>query len=338
MVREYSKTTNIMQADKVIPHAVDAFSADMFIQIHVLARPVAQFLASKLYNPSVALLYGEMAFMDLGKEFTSEGLTSVMSSISLPILDWSLKISSWRHITNAIKRKRCTKTMALLSEDDTFNLHMQQNGHSATVNQNIYATTPISLLGFPEDIIFSYMMVSTEWQRLFHIVPGGIHLPYSQSTSKHYQHLYDTGFLRTKLFPGPQSLGNTSSLQLIDSGVSTHEFHTFFQQQQQRDEVHLNKLAQLEQTLQSLQHDHIETQRQQTQLTNLISTLMPLLSQFTNTGALNPTINTSNIAFAPTSIASSIPPISAPGANWSSDADNEPSSNLYNANMDTMAR
>lgn len=42
IVRQYSKTTNNQQQDKIIPHAMDAFCSDMFIQLHVLARPVAQ--------------------------------------------------------------------------------------------------------------------------------------------------------------------------------------------------------------------------------------------------------------------------------------------------------
>lgn len=42
IVRQYSKTTNNQQQDKIIPHAMDAFCSDIFIQLHVLARPIAQ--------------------------------------------------------------------------------------------------------------------------------------------------------------------------------------------------------------------------------------------------------------------------------------------------------
>ncbi|KAH7868510.1 uncharacterized protein C8R40DRAFT_1061908, partial [Lentinula edodes] len=278
MVREYSKTTNIMQADKVIPHAMDAFCADIFIQVHVLARPIAQYLASKLYpnDPGVAVLYGEMAFMDAGKEFSSESLSTTMANSSLPILGWGLKISAWRDVTVAFKRKRCNKTMALLNDDETFELHMQQNGHSIDVNKQHYGTTPFSFLGYPEDVIFAYLMVSTEWQRLFHIVPGGIHLPYSQTSTRNYKHLYDTGFLRTKLFPGPM-------LSLSETSEKSHDWQIhdtlleFTRQQQSRDEAHMQEIENLKATITSLQRSNADTQKQNKELHTLLSVALPLL-------------------------------------------------------------
>ncbi|KAJ3914335.1 hypothetical protein F5877DRAFT_50678, partial [Lentinula edodes] len=278
MVREYSKTTNIMQADKVIPHAMDAFCADIFIQVHVLARPIAQYLASKLYpnDPGVAVLYGEMAFMDAGKEFSSESLSTTMANSSLPILGWGLKISAWRDVTVAFKRKRCNKTMALLNDDETFELHMQQNGHSIDVNKQHYGTTPFSFLGYPEDVIFAYLMVSTEWQHLFHIVPGGIHLPYSQTSTRNYKHLYDTGFLRTKLFPGPM-------LSLSETSEKSHDWQIhdtlleFTRQQQSRDEAHMQEIENLKATITSLQRSNADTQKQNKELHTLLSVALPLL-------------------------------------------------------------
>jgi bloom syndrome protein len=42
IVQQYDKTTNIAQSDRLIPHSVDAISADIIIQIHALAQPFAQ--------------------------------------------------------------------------------------------------------------------------------------------------------------------------------------------------------------------------------------------------------------------------------------------------------
>ena len=42
IVRQYDKTTNLTQNDKLIPHAIDSLDADILIQLHTLARPLAQ--------------------------------------------------------------------------------------------------------------------------------------------------------------------------------------------------------------------------------------------------------------------------------------------------------
>lgn len=42
IVRQYDKTTNMTQSNRLIPHSVDALDSDIIIQIHGLARPFAQ--------------------------------------------------------------------------------------------------------------------------------------------------------------------------------------------------------------------------------------------------------------------------------------------------------
>ena len=42
IVRQYDKTTNTMQKDRLIPHAVHALGADILIQLHTFARPFAR--------------------------------------------------------------------------------------------------------------------------------------------------------------------------------------------------------------------------------------------------------------------------------------------------------
>lgn len=42
VVRQYDKTGNITQKDRLIPHAIDAFTADLIIQSHTFVRPFLQ--------------------------------------------------------------------------------------------------------------------------------------------------------------------------------------------------------------------------------------------------------------------------------------------------------
>jgi hypothetical protein len=42
IVRQYDKTTNIAQSDRLVPCSIDAVDSDIFIQLHTLARPFAQ--------------------------------------------------------------------------------------------------------------------------------------------------------------------------------------------------------------------------------------------------------------------------------------------------------
>jgi hypothetical protein len=48
IVRQYDKTTNKMQGDRLIPHALSAINSDLLIQLHVLARPMAQVRSTSL--------------------------------------------------------------------------------------------------------------------------------------------------------------------------------------------------------------------------------------------------------------------------------------------------
>lgn len=49
VVRQYDKTTNNMQGDRLIPHALSAVTADLIVQIHALARPFAQASQSTVF-------------------------------------------------------------------------------------------------------------------------------------------------------------------------------------------------------------------------------------------------------------------------------------------------
>ena len=48
IVRQYNKTTSKTQADRLIPLALSALNSDLLVQLHVLARPMAQVMSTLL--------------------------------------------------------------------------------------------------------------------------------------------------------------------------------------------------------------------------------------------------------------------------------------------------
>ncbi|KAJ6560936.1 hypothetical protein B0H10DRAFT_2010908, partial [Mycena sp. CBHHK59/15] len=58
-----------------------------------------------------------MLFMDYGKVFTSDKLTLLMSKWSGPILGWEMKISHWRQIKIAWRRKLCGRAAEDIEAD-----------------------------------------------------------------------------------------------------------------------------------------------------------------------------------------------------------------------------
>lgn len=100
--------------------------------------------------------------MDLGKEISTERLSTAITDISLGILGWPLQVSSWRHINIALKRKHCARSMSILAGDDSNPIHALQSGHSVATENRIYGLTAESLLGAPEDIVHAYLDASTE--------------------------------------------------------------------------------------------------------------------------------------------------------------------------------
>jgi bloom syndrome protein len=72
IVRQYDKTTNMAQGDRLIPHSINAVNADLLIRLHVLARPFAQVShvvsqSSQLNHPLVSCFKSV-----LGQAFTCQ--------------------------------------------------------------------------------------------------------------------------------------------------------------------------------------------------------------------------------------------------------------------------
>jgi bloom syndrome protein len=109
VIRQYDKTSNTVQADCLIPIAFSVFAADLIIQIHTFARPLARLFAKLIWpnHPEVSALYGEMLFMDDRKELTTDHISHLMAGRSCGILSWRMTIQPHRHINIAFRRKHC---------------------------------------------------------------------------------------------------------------------------------------------------------------------------------------------------------------------------------------
>ncbi|KAK6988215.1 hypothetical protein R3P38DRAFT_2804956 [Favolaschia claudopus] len=156
LVRQYDKTSNNTQSDKLVPLAMSSFLADLIVQLHTLARPLAQFFASVIWPSDVTVQqnYRCMLFMNIGREFVSDNISELMAINSLPILDWGLTLWSHRHINIAFRKKHCT---SILDTDDT---HVTLNALS---NGTVLRRR------------------TTLWQQTIRIVPGGMGLSYTEA-------------------------------------------------------------------------------------------------------------------------------------------------------------
>ncbi|KAK2465436.1 hypothetical protein APHAL10511_002790 [Amanita phalloides] len=200
IVRQYDKTTNLAQGDKLIPHSIDGVDADILIQLHTFARPLAQFLAHRVFpdQPDAVNKYGEMLFMNYGMEFKSEQLSKGMANVTRPIVGWSVTVSSWRHINIAWKRKLCKGMCEVVEQTVGSTIHALQSGHSVASENRLYGLSPDALLGASEDVLQLFLNASTEWQVVNKVVPGGHGLPYHECTMDHFDHLCNEGIIKDK--------------------------------------------------------------------------------------------------------------------------------------------
>ncbi|CAK5264041.1 unnamed protein product [Mycena citricolor] len=197
LIRQYDKTTNLRQEDKLIPHALSSFCGDLLIQVHTLARPLASFLASELWpTPSsdCALKYRQMLFMDYGREFTSDKLSAAMGEFTSAHLDWSMQLAAWRHVNIAMRRKLCNRSLDSVDQDP---FSAMQSGHTRGTEDRIYGLSANALLGAPEDLVQTFLSISTDWQLATKVVPGGLNLRYNKSLRGHFNSLVEDGTIKT---------------------------------------------------------------------------------------------------------------------------------------------
>ena len=136
--------------------------------------------------------------MNYGTEFKSEQLSKGMANVTRPIVGWSITVSSWRHINIAWKRKLCKGMSEVVENTLGSTIHALQSGHSVASENRLYGLSPDALLGASEDVLQLFLNASTEWQVVNKVVPGGLDLPYHESTMDHFDHLYNQGIIKGK--------------------------------------------------------------------------------------------------------------------------------------------
>lgn len=214
IIRQYDKTSNTAQADRLIPIALSAFSADMMIQIHTFARPLAGFFAKLIWptRPEVSALYADMLFMDNGKLLTTDKVSFLMAAGSSLIVGWSMTIQPHRHINIAFRRKRCRAETETLEGDNDNDIHAGQSGHSGSTEDRVYGLSMDALAGVPEHVLYQYLDASTGWQKVLEIVPGGLGRPYAKSRYTMFDRLKAKGIIK----PSPRS-AEQKGLQHIEA-------------------------------------------------------------------------------------------------------------------------
>jgi hypothetical protein len=174
VMRLYTKTGAITGTDKLIPHALDALTADLLIQDLALARPFAEHVVQMCYpnRDDIRDLYKYRLFVNNTKEFAAHDLTGIMEGLTLPILGFGVGINSWRHIHRNFSRKLCNRAEELLQEGELDTAGVLQYGHGKRVDDSIYGMSHDASMGVPEDILPHYLDASTDWQVVSRVVPG----------------------------------------------------------------------------------------------------------------------------------------------------------------------
>jgi hypothetical protein len=217
---EYHKSSGLTGSDKLIPHALDALTADLLIQDLALARPFAQMAAHICFpgNHEVRRLYEEQLFVNVAKPFDTNALSCIMGDISLPIVGMALKVNPWRHINIAFTRKLCGSINDLLA-DDLQTVEAAQASHTRQLEERIYGLSKDSLAGVAEDVLPLYLDCSTRWQVQCRVVPGGLALPYRKARSAHFNDLVRSGHIACGPDPVQPSFDADSFAKKVVTGM-----------------------------------------------------------------------------------------------------------------------
>jgi hypothetical protein len=157
-----------------------------------------------------------MMFMNFGSEFTADKLSKIMSSVTQPVVGWGVTVSVWRHLNIAWKRKLCHGSFSIFEQDVSQAIHAWQSGHSPVTENNIYGLSPDAMLGASEDVFHLFLEASTEWQKQFKVVPGGLGLPYKKATMEHFNNLVGQDIIKgTKMEkPSKTEVTGTSDMAI----------------------------------------------------------------------------------------------------------------------------
>lgn len=101
----YHKGSALTGKDKLIPHALDAFTSDLLVQDLAIARPFAELAVHVCYpdNTSIAKMYRDLLFINNTKLFDTSDLTFQLKKYTNSNAGISLGVNAWRHISIAFR-------------------------------------------------------------------------------------------------------------------------------------------------------------------------------------------------------------------------------------------
>jgi hypothetical protein len=207
----YSKTSSISGHDKIVPHALDGFTADLLIQELAIARPFAKLMAKACYpdQPDILSLYDQHVFVNHGKLFKTDDLTNALRRFSAQFMAIELGVSDWRHISAAFRNKLCGRLQELIEDDEEQeSIGALQMGHSRQTENRVYGISQEALHGAAEDILPLFLDASTDWQIVCRVVPGGLSLRYQDALMSSFDSLVESG----RISPEVNSIESTERL------------------------------------------------------------------------------------------------------------------------------
>lgn len=178
LLRTHSKTSTRNNNFRLIPHAIDTFTADVLIQDLTLLRPFAEFAVRQCFpnDNEVLTRYQYNLFVNRQHLFNTTDLSTLMGEYTLKYLSARLTVRSWRHVAIAYRRLLCSNYMPLYDVDDDEaagdHIAAEQTGHTISTERLKYAITPDSLAGCAEDLLPLFIAASQSWQKAMRIVPG----------------------------------------------------------------------------------------------------------------------------------------------------------------------
>ncbi|KAH9828612.1 uncharacterized protein C8Q71DRAFT_719204, partial [Rhodofomes roseus] len=225
MLTTYHKSGALTGTDRLIPHSVDAFTADLLIQSLAIARPFAEMAARVCFptNLTVHALYQDHLFVNFNKPFDTDNLSELMKRQTQPILGVGLTVNPWRHIAIAFRRRLCRGASNLFEDEEEIeSVNALASGHSRAQENRTYGISVDTLAGPGEDVLPLYLDASTDWHKVTHTVPGGVMLPYDQAMGKFFGEL-----ARVRVIPAdgpsgtkPQSVDEDKISQDVSQKVS----------------------------------------------------------------------------------------------------------------------
>jgi hypothetical protein len=166
VVRMYTKTNALSGRDKMIPCALDAFLANLTVQILHVARPFA-ILASSVCFPGsqeVVQIYGSQMWCGYGRRFKTDNVSVCMKDYSVVHVGCEIQTRKWRQLSTIIRRKRTKAAFDFYETEQEMNtLDAVSMGHSRSTDISIYGITTDSLVG-AEDILPLLLDMSCVWQ------------------------------------------------------------------------------------------------------------------------------------------------------------------------------